>query len=244
MQRKEPTIGGAPSIEPQLDSKPIGAGMQPPAPLDLEDSGGGISIVGVVALILAVAGLAAAGFLYSELQLSRAALNDAKDRIVELEKRFEMSDEESTASVEVLNAKVKDNASEIRKLWGVSYDTNRKSIAANKSAAAAAKKELAALAGKVSGLSNSVKKISAVETALAELRKDNTSSKREITDKLTGLERQLSSVRSDLTVRVGANEEAVESIDAYRRSVNRDLVQLRDAVRSLQSGASTASSAQ
>ncbi|WP_237066029.1 hypothetical protein [Microbulbifer guangxiensis] len=245
MQRKEPTIGGgAPSIEPQLDNKPIGAAPQrpAPAPLEPEESRGGVSMVGVFALILALAGLGASGFLYNQWQLSRAALSDAENRIAELEKRFEMSDEESTASVEVLNARVKENASEIRKLWGVSYDTNRKSIEANKAAAAQAKKEVAALASKVSGLSSSVNKIAAVESALAELKKSNTSSQREMTDKLARLERQLSSVRSDLTARVGANEEAVQSIDAYRRSVNKDLVQLRDAVRSLQSGGSNTAS--
>lgn len=81
-----------------------------------------------------------------------------------------------------------------------------------------------------------------MESALAELRKGSIASKREMTDKISSLERQLASVRSDLTMRVGANEEAVESIDAYRRSVNKDLVQLRDAIRSLQSSEPTASS--
>ena len=243
MQRREPTLDGSAAIEPQLDNKPIGRSRVAPEPAaDEERSGGGTSVVGVVALILALAGVGGAAFLYTQWQETRVQLVDAESRIVELEKRFEMSDEESSASVEVLNAKAKENASEIRKLWGVAYDTNRKAIAANQSTAAAAKKEVAALASKVNGLSASVKKISAVESQLAELRKSNTANTRETKDALSKLERQLASVRSDLTMRVGANEEAVESIDAYRRSVNKDLVQLRDAIRSLQSGGSTASS--
>ncbi|WP_237060046.1 hypothetical protein [Microbulbifer sediminum] len=252
MQRREPTLDGrGPAIDPEMDNKPIGGaprGSAPkPAPVDDEGGSGGSSVLAVVALILALAGVGSAGFLYTQWQDTRSQLVSAEERIVELEKRFEMSDEESTASVEVLNARVKENSSEIRKLWGVSHDTNRKNIAANKAAAAAAakdaaaaKKQAAQLAGKVSGLSDSVKKIASVEFALSELRETTTSNQRDLKDKLASLERQLNSVRSDLGGRVSANEEAVESIDAYRRSVNKDLVQLRDAIRSLQSGGSTA----
>ncbi|WP_308368166.1 MULTISPECIES: hypothetical protein [unclassified Microbulbifer] len=242
MQRREPTLDGtSAAVDPQLE-RPIGRSFREPAAEPEERSGGGgVSMLAVVALILALAGLGAAAFLYNQWQLSRVALVDAESRIVELEKRFEMSDEESSASVEVLNAKAKENSSEIRKLWGVAYDTNRKNIAANTGAAAANKKQLASLASQVKGMESSVKKIAAVESSLTELRKSNTESQRELKDSLARLERQLASVRSDLTARVGANEEAVESIDAYRRSVNRDLVQLRDAIRSLQSGSATAS---
>lgn len=241
MQRREPTLDGTSAVVEPQQERPIGRSYREPAAAAEEHSGGGVSMLAVVALILALAGLGAAAFLYNQWQLSRVALVDAESRIAELEKRFEMSDEESSASVEVLNAKAKENSSEIRKLWGVSYDTNRKDIAANKNTAAGNKKQLAGLASQVKGVESGVKKIAAVESSLAELRKANTEGQRDTADKLARLERQLSSVRSDLTARVGANEEAVESIDAYRRTVNRDLVQLRDAIRSLQSGSATAS---
>ncbi|WP_444931912.1 hypothetical protein ACJJIF_09145 [Microbulbifer sp. SSSA002] len=251
MQRKEPTLGGSAALEPSLDlTSSEGKNESPEPQVIVEERRGGFSFLGLCALIMAMAGLGASGFLYQQWQDSRTLLSqaeariaDAESRIAELEKRFNLSDEESTASVEVLNAKAKENSSEIRKLWGVAYDTNRKSIATNKTAVAANKKQVAALSAKLSGLEGSVKKIASVEASLAELREGNTDSQREMTDKLARLERQLASVRSDLTLRVGANEEAVESIDAYRRSVNKDLVQLRDAIRSLQSGSdSTASS--
>jgi len=253
MQRREPTLdGSSPPIEPQLD-KPIGRGARSAGPISTpaaptapaampEERSGGVSVVGIVALILALAGLGGAAFLYNQWQETRSQLVDADQRIGELEKRFDMSDEESTASVEVLNAKVKDNAAEIRKLWGVSYDTNRKQIASNKDVAAANKKALASLSSQVGGLKDSLKKVAAVESALAELRKSTTASDRETKDTLAKMERQLASVRTELTARVGANEEAVESMDTYRRTVNKDIVQLRDAIRSLQNSGSTASS--
>jgi chromosome segregation ATPase len=242
MQRREPTLDGASAtLETQLERAPIGRSFREPAREPVEIRSGGSSTLAVVALILALAGLGGAAFLYQQWQISRVSLVDAESRIAELEKRFEMSGEESAASVEVLGVKVKENAVEVRKLWGVAYDTNRKNIATNAEAIASQKKTLASLSGQVSGMSASVKKIAAVETALAELRQSNTQSDRQLKDQVAGLERQLASVRSDLTARVGANEEAIESVDAYRRSVNKDLVQLRDAIRSLQSGSSTAS---
>ena len=250
MQRREPTFDGSSSssMDPQIPNGPAGgrpryAAPQPsaPAPAEESSSGGGSSFLAIVALMLALAGLGGAGFLYTQWQATMAQLKDADARIVQLEKRFEMSGEESAASVEVLNAKVKENSSEIRKLWGVSYDTNRKSIAANKATADAAKKDVAALSKKVSGFESSLKKVAALETEIAKLKQSTVSASRETKDKLSSIERQLSSVRADLTARVGANEEAVQSIDSYRRTVNKDLVQLRDAIRSLQSSSSTAS---
>ncbi|WOX05108.1 hypothetical protein [Microbulbifer pacificus] len=250
MQRREPTFDGSSSssMDPQIPNGPIGgrryAAPEPSAPEPVREStssGGGSSFLAVLALLLALAGLGAAGFLYNQWQVTRVQLNDAEARIVQLEKRFEMSGEESAASVEVLNAKVKENASEIRKLWGVSYDTNRKDIAANKEANAAQQKSIAALTSKVSSVESGLKKVAALESEMAKLKESTASASSETKDKVASLERQLSSVRADLTARVGANEEAVQSIDSYRRSVNKDLVQLRDAIRSLQSSSSTAS---
>ncbi|WP_160154128.1 hypothetical protein [Microbulbifer sp. ALW1] len=248
MQRREPTLdGSSPSaMDPQIPNGPISGKRYaaPQAPVSAPEptsSGGGSSFLAIVALMLALAGLGAAGFLYQQWQLTRTVLVDAEARIVQLEKRFEMSGEESAASVEVLNAKVKENASEIRKLWGVSFDTNRKNIAANKAAADAAKKDVAALSKKVSGFESSLKKVAALESDIAKLKESTASASRDTKDKVASLERQLSSVRADLTARVGANEEAVQSIDSYRRTVNKDLVQLRDAIRSLQSSSTTAS---
>ncbi|MFD1218167.1 hypothetical protein [Microbulbifer celer] len=246
MQRREPTLdGSSASLDPEIGNGPIGGqrhrGNPAPAPDPVESSGGGSSFLTIVALMLGLAGLGAAGFLYNEGQKTNAELAAAEQRIVQLEKRFEMSGEESAASVEVLGAKVKENLSEIKKLWGVSYDTNRKSIAANKAAAASAKQEVAALSKKVSGVESGLKKVAALESELAALKKSTVSASRETQDKVGSLERQLNSVRADLTARVGANEEAVQSIDTYRRTVNKDLVQLRDAIRSLQSSSSTAS---
>lgn len=249
MQRREPTLdGSSPSLDPQTANGPIGgqryrAEAPKPAPTAEPEprSGGGSSFLAIVALLLAMAGLGGAGFLYTQWQDTRAMLVDAESRIQQLEKRFEMSGEESAASVEVLNAKVKENASEIRKLWGVSYDTNRKGISTNQSGVASNKKEIAALSKKVGSLDGAVKKVAALESELANLKASTVSASRETKDTVAKLERQLSSVRADLTARVGANEEAVQSIDTYRRTVNKDLVQLRDAIRSLQSSSTTAS---
>src|SRR5690606_7090294 len=100
MQRREPTFdgGSSSSMDPQISaSGPIGgkryAAPEPPLPASGREpsSGGGSSFLSVLALLLALAGLGAAGFLYNQWQVTRLQLSDAESRIVQLEKRFEMS---------------------------------------------------------------------------------------------------------------------------------------------------------
>lgn len=234
MQRKEPTLGSG-------DTSVKDTPLQGAPTIEAEPSpAGGPSYLTVISLVLALAGLGCAGFLYQQWQLAENKMAAAEQRIVQLEQLFEMSGEESAASVDVLGAKLKENSSEIRKLWGVAYDTNRKRIAANQATVASQQKTLTTLGNKVNGFGSNLKQISALEKSLAALRLSSSKGSREMNDTMAKLERQLASVRSDLTIRVGSNEEAIQSMDSYRRSVNKDLVQLREAIRSLQAGANTA----
>jgi hypothetical protein len=56
----------------------------------------------------------------------------SETRIVELEKKLELTGDESVQSMAVLQSNIKTNASEIKKLWGVAYDRNKKAIEDNK----------------------------------------------------------------------------------------------------------------
>ena len=86
--------------------------------------------------ILALVALTGLGFTLVEFFKAKQVMDDqskalsiANERITTLEDRLALSDDESTQSITVIQAKVKENASEIRKLWGVAYDKNRKAIA-------------------------------------------------------------------------------------------------------------------
>src|SRR5690606_1560833 len=91
------------------------------------------SATAVFAFLLALVGIGTASYSVWQLQLAQQSLSSAGDRIAELEARLNLTSTESDQSVTKILEKLDWADSEIRKLWGVSYDTNRKAIAANKS---------------------------------------------------------------------------------------------------------------
>lgn len=193
----------------------------------------------VVALLLALAGLGGSGFLAwqsQQLELANAQQRSRLEaRIAELEGKLSMTEGEVMESAEAFKAKLVWADAEIRKLWGVAYDTNRKGIAANSDAIAALSKKLDS--GNAKLLAEVKQQISSVDFKLlsAQATVDEQVSRIENQiDKLSGLEKQFGQLRTDLSARIKVNEEAVKSIDVYRKSVNRDLLELRDKVNTLQ----------
>ncbi|MCR6650806.1 MAG: hypothetical protein NVV73_04570 [Cellvibrionaceae bacterium] len=94
------------------------------------------SPLGPLALLLALAAEDLIGFVYFQLQetqgalqQTRNALTSAEVRVKDLKSRLMLSDDESTQSMSVLQANIKENTAEIRKFWGVANDRNRKAIA-------------------------------------------------------------------------------------------------------------------
>ena len=142
-ERREPTISAySPSKEDSARQQSAqGKGRPSPNPPQARSAAHSPAARPVVvaksrmapfAFLLALLASAGAGFAYWQLIETQKQLTDAGNRIADLESKFELSGDESTASVETLQAKLKWTDSEIRKLWGVSYDTNRKAIATNK----------------------------------------------------------------------------------------------------------------
>lgn len=180
-----------------------------------------------VAFLLAITGLGLAGFSYWQLMQAQSGLVSAEQRIAELEKKLELTDDESSASLTAVQAKLKWADSEIRKLWGVSYDKNRKAIAENTETLKSVKKQAASLDGKVK---DAVKKATAgVEGMQSKLESVSNRSLQQqtqmqmLTDRLT----QLEDVESSLEKRIAENEQAIKAIDSFRRSVNRQILELQ-----------------
>ena len=76
--------------------------------------------------------------LYKNLQVEKIELNKAIQRIAELENKLTSTDTSISQSESVLAVKrkhtdeaIKKNSSEVRKLWAVAYDKNRRAIAVN-----------------------------------------------------------------------------------------------------------------
>lgn len=188
-----------------------------------------------VALIFALLAAGAAGGLAWLFFEAQKQLVDAETRIAALEEKLVMSDDESTASLAALQASLKEAHSEIRKLWGVSYDRNRKSIETNNNAIASVKSQGSKNSTRLESLSTQITLISdlvdAQQTALTEVEKSNASvsaQARAMNEKNAIIDQRVAELRSQIDV----IEQDIEAINGFRRSVNQELLQLRGATRS------------
>lgn len=247
-ERREPTISSMP-IDSRDDngraraknappgSPPPRNGGPPPRPVSQRPV---IvrSKLAPVAFVLTVLVAAFAGFTYMLLQQAQGDLNEAvaqlrsaEARVAQLEKRFELSDDESSQSLTVVQANVKENSSEIRKLWGVSYDRNRKAIStieeSLKKLQATASTLDEKLQSSVAELSGELRVVSELVDAQQTAISRSTQAVQSQESQFAEIAKKLDALDTDLRKKVLANEEAVRSIDAFRLQVNRELLQLK-----------------
>jgi chromosome segregation ATPase len=265
MERKEPTLTvGAldqdlatparqtksavnPVNPPSPSAKATNASKVRPVSVDQPKPVGG-GIVAGLALIVAIAATFGSGYLAWKLQQTQTLLLSADIRLQALESRLDFSNEESSQSVEAISAKLKWADAEIRKLWGVSYDTNRKTIKANSATIKTNSSQLA----KIEKQAKAAAKASKSAQTLADTHKLQLASLKKLTsddsvrigealknldvqrirlqdtvDKANKANTDLARLRNDLGARVKNNEEAIEAIDAYRVRMNRELGELK-----------------
>jgi len=248
-ERKEPTLGNH-TEAPERDARPTrparpasAAASAPPRPSPAiraaqaqDKSGSGLTLF---ALIVAIAALGGSGYVAwqaQQLEVQNAHLRSMLDaRIAELEGKLTMTEGEAMESSAAFKAKLVWADSEIRKLWGVAYDTNRKNIEENKNAIDALSKKLdKANAGLLADVKKQLGSVDGKFLAAQATVDEQVSRIQTQMDKLAGLEKQFGTLRNDLSNRIKVNEEAVRSIDVYRLTINRDLRQLQDKVNALQ----------
>ncbi|MEX1032540.1 MAG: hypothetical protein WDZ30_04220 [Cellvibrionaceae bacterium] len=246
--RKEPTLSGIKperdeiaSHQSRINTRPQGGASRPaatrPAPAKS-------SSTAVFAFLLALVGIGAAAFSVWQLQAAQQTMAAAEGRIAELEARLNLTSTESDQSVTKIHEKLEWADSEIRKLWGVSYDTNRKGIEANKNQLAGLDK-IAKTAAADAKKANEIS--SGQQNTLASLRSQSGEQQlivtrateqidalqrqlREMTDKTTALEAQVDKLQNSLAPRVANNEEAIKAIDSFRRTANSDIQALKERV--------------
>lgn len=191
-----------------------------------------------LALVVALAAGGFSGYLFWQLQqtqqelaASAESLGGAGARIAELEKRLMLSDDESTQSLTALQANVKENASEIRKLWGVAYDRNRSAIAKLEESVAKIEKSVASVDGKIkSAIGEVAGEVSVlselVDAQQAVINRTDKEVKEQTAAIKTALQK-LDNIEGPLRKQVQANAEAIKAIDAFRLQVNRELIKLQ-----------------
>lgn len=200
-----------------------------------------------VAVLLALIGICLAGFAYWQLMQVQQKAVLTEQRIVELEQRLALSDDEASQSVTTLQTNLRETRqqlaaaeSEIRKLWdarnanrtAIGENTNQIAAAAKAAqaagaAAAEAKKLAQAQEATLKTLSTNL----ALQTEQVGLLNDAVNvQKKQVqaaSDKATSADTQIKQLKTDLGARVKRNEDAIQAIDAYRVSVNRDLTDIK-----------------
>ena len=179
-----------------------------------------------------------AGFSYYQLYEAQALLNQAESRISDLEGRLELTGDESEASMAAVQAKLKWADSEIRKLWGVSYDRNRKSIADNgekltsligqinrlkKDLPNAVEQQMGDVTGELALLNELVTANQAVASSADQKAREQVSQLQKLNDQLG----QLRSTSNTLERNVKTNTQDIEAINAFRRTVNQQILELK-----------------
>lgn len=219
------------AISATPDDAAGGYRRQQTAPRRRGGSGGGPRLIGVnLILVVLVAGLVLAGWFianqHQQLTAESAALDDAEARLKVLEDRLRTTDEAMTESGQETSEQINFWESEIRKLWAVSNERNKKWIQDNQKAIEGQKKAMDDVLASNRSLSAAVGRH---ESAFKQ--------QQDIIDQLTGLELQIqqlvnsqreliSSVNevqrtvTTLAARVGDNEQAVAAIDSWRVQLN------------------------
>lgn len=223
--------------------------------------GSGVKSIGLIwkfLVLILICGLGGLGYFFVE-QTERLSL--LQGRFDELEAKIVSTDESLNESGTALAVKLKDQGetldkhwSEIKKLWGVSHDRNRKKIEVQEKTLAAQsktvknlqasmsarKKEITALTGKVDKASQSMETVVNSSLATKLEMNDLVGQSQQINDQVNNLEKSVESLKQNLSTRVAGNEEAINAIDAYRLQVNRDIQLLKQQLNSASSGGSSA----
>jgi uncharacterized coiled-coil protein SlyX len=220
----------------------------------------GVKSIGLIwkfLVLILMCGLGGLGYFFVE-QTER--LSQLQGRFDELEAKIVSTDESLNESGTALAVKLKDQGetldkhwSEIKKLWGVSHDRNRKKIEAQEKTLAAQsntvknlqasmsarKKEITTLTGKVDKASQSMETVVNSSLAANLEMNDLVGQSQQINDQVNNLEKSFESLKQNLNTRVADNEEAINAIDAYRLQVNRDIQLLKQQLAPASSGSST-----
>ena len=243
--RREPTISGL-RVEADESNRAAAAGgvsaaarpRPQPAPLSTRQAPVIVkSKLAPLALVLAFIACGAAGYLYTLTLNSQALQADAEKRLVELEQKLTLSGDEADASLATIQASLKEAHSEIRKLWGVAYDRNRKAIADNEAAIKAAQETAGKLEKRLSALDKSGKDFGAqlaLINDVVDAQQAAISNAEKSSAKVTELARQLEDSRAKYERTLGELQKQmqdtrtdIEAINGFRRSINQQLLDLR-----------------
>ncbi|MCZ6460458.1 MAG: hypothetical protein O6766_13980 [Gammaproteobacteria bacterium] len=200
-------------------------------------SGGdsGPRMIGInLILAVLVAGLVMAGwFIANQHQMLTKEAQDmatAQNRIAVLEDRLRITDEEMTNTGQNTREQIGFWETEIRKLWTIANERNRKWIKDNEAGLKKQAQTLASVQASNTEMNASVGRhesafrqqqeiidqLTSVELQLQQIH----SAQRDLVDKANAAQQIVASLQAGLVNRVSDNEQAVASMDGYRVTLN------------------------
>ncbi|XOV87336.1 MAG: hypothetical protein ACFHX7_20670 [Pseudomonadota bacterium] len=208
----------------------------------------------VFALVLMAIMMGIGGFALWEVQqrleLSNQLLDKSQQNMRDLEDRLSATGDTASQRFQSMEAQIQTNVSEIDKLWGVSYRTNRPNIQKNTEAITAVRtqidRDLKQLSTRMTTVTNDFNKFS---QEMAELRQGLLTDNQEMTTQVSLVRGQIQDqavvvegTRRNLAVieqKMKGVEEAIDVIDRYRQQINQRLIDLQEQVQAVTSPSAT-----
>lgn len=182
----------------------------------------------IIAFLIALVAVGIAGFAFWKLMIMEDKLVQADDFLsklnsttANLQESVSETGAKASLSTGALKSLVKENNSEIRKLWYVSNERNKKNIATNKKQNAALKKEIAALTQTVSKLEIA---LSDAQGALSQKLEGQQKAFNRIQKQVNSLQKNLEAL-PEIELRIGQNEELLQNLESQLKSLNKQIKQ-------------------
>ncbi len=194
----------------------------------------------VVSLVVAAVACAWAWQLQQQLVVAQENLLNYGERIADLEDRLSDTDEGVNQSSAAMAVKIKELYSEVDKLWASAWRRNKARIEALEKSASGHSSQLATLGRtdktysvQLQSLAVDMQKLQAVSSDLEKLVKTAKASETQL-EKLADDLNRMGLEYAKLRQRVSTNEEWVESINGFRKQVNRTLSEFNARLTELQ----------
>lgn len=190
-------------------------------------SGGG-GLLGVVALLMAVTAMGAAYFLWEQSRVTNQSAKDVEQRLMALESQLASTGDELSQSDAAVRIQLKDVDSEVRKLW----DARKKTIEQVEEHELNIKNLTTRTGGLQKKQTASASQLTALAAQLDEvvemLEGANFSTMQKTLSGNQQKVQQIAKSLDTLNSRVAANEEWLQSVNAFRRQVNERLNEIQN----------------
>jgi chromosome segregation ATPase len=211
------------------------------------ESGGGSRMFSNAVMAILIGGLVVAGWFiaeqYQRLEAEGDALVDAQSRLKVLEDRLRVTDEALTERGQATSEQINFWESEIRKLWAVANDRNKKWIEENQQSIATLEKSISGLRDSSREIQSTlgrhesafeqqqqlVDQLNSIQMQLQQVSR----SQRDLVDRVNSAQQMVAQLQSGLAGRVEETEEAVAAIDAYRLQLNSRLADIERRINNL-----------